>query len=122
MKFSIHRKLFSALKKLQIVKITPPQVRFTKEKKSTPSKISDSPPTGGEGDLLLPPSLTTNWKTLDCIPFLIRIIQTTVFYISCLNITENIRKALDNENIGRRVLVDFFVDKKFLILLTTSYC
>ena len=34
-------------------------------------------------------------------------IQTTVFYISCLiNITENIRKALDDGNIGCGVLVD----------------
>ena len=33
-------------------------------------------------------------------------IQTTIFYISCLNITENIRKALDNGSIGCGVFVD----------------
>ena len=33
-------------------------------------------------------------------------IQTTIFYISYLNITENIRKALDNGSIGCGVFVD----------------
>ena len=36
-----------------------------------------------------------------------------------INITENIRKALDGGNIGCRVLQTY---KKLLILLTTKYC
>ena len=36
-----------------------------------------------------------------------------------INITENIRKALDGGNIGCRVLQTY---KKLLILLTTRYC
>ena len=41
--FSIHTKLFLALKKVQIIKITPPQVSFTREAPSF-IKISDSHP------------------------------------------------------------------------------
>ena len=33
-------------------------------------------------------------------------IQTTILYISCFNITENIRKALDDRNIGCTVFAD----------------
>ena len=43
--FSIHRKLFLALQKVQIFKITRPQVPFTR-KKIPPSKFFDSPVTG----------------------------------------------------------------------------
>ena len=44
--FSIHRKLFLALKKVRIIKITSHQVPFIQQKNlpPPPSKISDSPP------------------------------------------------------------------------------
>ena len=37
--FSIHRKQFLALKKVRIVKITPPQVSFARQKKFSPVKF-----------------------------------------------------------------------------------
>ena len=40
---SIRRKLFLALEKVRIVKTTPPQVPFLRQKKSPPSKISIPP-------------------------------------------------------------------------------
>ena len=53
--FSIHTKLFLALKKVRIIKIIPPQVPFTQEAPSF-IKISDSHPPSppkpvGEGNL-----------------------------------------------------------------------
>ena len=54
--FSIHRKLCLALKKVQFVKITPPQAP-TIQQKNLP-----------EGNL--PPPLTTIWKTLVVIALL----------------------------------------------------
>ena len=57
--FSIHGKLFLALKQAGIIKITPPQVPFTRSKyPPPPSKISHSL-TGG-----IPPAFTAIWKTL----------------------------------------------------------
>ena len=55
--FSIHTKLFLALKKVRIIKITPPQVPFTREAPSF-IKISDShpPPTTGGGKFTTHPS------------------------------------------------------------------
>ena len=54
--FSIYRKLFLALKKILILKITAPQVPFT-QKKNSSSKISDFRPLGGN-------SLTPHTHTL----------------------------------------------------------
>ena len=59
--FSIHRKLFLALKKVQIVKITHFQVPFT-QKKIPPVKFLILPTPLGR--IYLPPPLTTIWKTL----------------------------------------------------------
>ena len=50
--FCIHRKLFLSLKRVQIVKITPPQVT-SNQQKTLPAKF------------LISPTLNAIWKTLD---------------------------------------------------------
>ena len=42
--FSIHRNLFLALKKVQIIKITPPQVPITRQKNCLPAKFPIATP------------------------------------------------------------------------------